>query len=334
VLAAGFGTRLRPLSLVLPKPLLPICGEPVIAHTLRQLRRAGCEAAVINLHHLPQAIPRQLGTSCYGLPLRYAPEEIILGTLGALYPVRDFLAGADLALLVNGDALARWPWRRLIRAHQRSGARATLLLHRRAALSDFGGGVGVGRGGRVVELRGEAFGDVARRHVFAGAHVLSRQLLERLEPGPADVVERLYKPLLRDGELVRAVYGGRRWHDLGTPARYLAAALDWARGPWPRRLWRGAWISPLARVDASAQVERAVVEAGAEIAAGCRLRRSLVMDGATVGRDSRVSGCILGPGVELPPASRVEGRLVTTTIAGYSPADHESVIGSLVYTPL
>lgn len=96
------------------------------------------------------------------------------GTLGALYPEREILAAADLILLVNGDTLCRWPWKAMIRRHLRSGADATLLLHRRAPVEDFGGGVGIDSHGAVVQLRdGDPIGEVAKRQVFAGAQVLS-----------------------------------------------------------------------------------------------------------------------------------------------------------------
>ena len=110
VLAAGYGERLRPLTHFLPKPLLPIAGEPVIGHTLRTLAAARCEAVAVNLHHLPEAIPRQLGTSYHGLPLAYSFEEEIQGTLGALHPQLDFLAAADLVLLVNTERASTPPF--------------------------------------------------------------------------------------------------------------------------------------------------------------------------------------------------------------------------------
>ncbi|NJL29677.1 MAG: nucleotidyltransferase family protein, partial [Thermoanaerobaculia bacterium] len=131
MLAAGYGSRLRPLTSFVPKPLLPIGGQPVVGHTLRRLARAGCEAAALNLHHLAETIPRALGESYWGLPLVYSHELEILGTLGALWPLRDFLRRADVILLANGDSLCRWPLRRLVRHHLESAADATLLLHAR-----------------------------------------------------------------------------------------------------------------------------------------------------------------------------------------------------------
>jgi NDP-sugar pyrophosphorylase family protein len=329
VLAAGRGERLRPLTDFLPKPLLPVVGEPVAGRTLARLRAAGCEAAALNLHHLGEAIRLRLGDEARGLPLVYSPEAQLLGTLGALVPLRDFLARAELVLVVNGDSLCRWPLGRLVRRHLRRGADATLLLARRADPERFGGGVGVDRRGRVVSLRrGDGGGPVARRRVFAGAQVLSPRLLERLS-GPGDLVTGLYAPLLAAGGRLESVETGRRWHDLGTPRRYLDAALDWGRVGW-----RGSWVAAGAALERGARVRRSVLESGSRVERGSRVEESLLLPGAAVGRGGGAWRSILGPGAVLPPGTRVERRLVTVARAGVAPGLDDSVVGGLVYTRL
>ena len=329
VLAAGRGERLRPLTDFLPKPLLPILGESVAARTLARLRSAGCEAAALNLHHLGDAIRRRLGDSAGGLPLVYSPETQLLGTLGALVPLRDFLAQAELVVVVNGDSLCRWPLGQLVRRHLRRRADATLLLARRADPDRFGGGVGVDREGRVVSLRlGDGGGPVVRRRVFAGAQVLAPRLLERIS-GPGDLVTGLYAPLIAEGGRLESVETGRRWHDLGTPRRYLDAALDWARVAW-----RGSRLQGSAVVERGARVRRSVLEGGARVERGARVEESLLLPGAAVGRGGGAWRSILGPGVILPPGTRVERRLVTVARAGVAPGLDDSVVGGLVYTRL
>lgn len=331
VLAAGYGLRLRPLTLFVPKPLLPVDGEPVVGHTLRQLGRLPCEAAAVNLHHLPEAIPRHLGASYHGLPLVYSREEEILGTLGALYPQRSFFAAADLVLLVNGDTLCRWPWKRLIRRHLRSGAAATLLLHSRPPDPHLGGGVGLD-GSRVVALRDARVGEAKSRHLFAGAHVLSPRLLERLGPGPGDVVGDLYIPLLEEGGRIEAVVTRRRWHDLGTPERYLAANLDLLHRRWRRG--RASRVSTLARIHPTATVEGSMIDHGVEVGEGAQVESSVVLAGAAIPAGSRIERSILGPGVRLPSAAGIERRMINRTRPGHPTGPRESVMGDLVYTPL
>ena len=201
VLAAGLGTRLRPLTDTTPKPLLPVRGVPILGHTLAQLAAVGCEAAAVNLHHLGDQIRQRFGDAHGGMPLTWSEEPELLGTLGALHPLREFLAQADLVLLVNGDSLCRWPLRRLIRRHLAGGAHATLLLTSRPDPAAFGGGVGIDRVGRILSFRpgDPERGEVVRRYVFAGAHVFSPRLLSRVGPGKADSVRDLYMPMLEEG---------------------------------------------------------------------------------------------------------------------------------------
>src|SRR3954468_21730336 len=201
ILAAGLGTRLRPLTEHVPKPLLPVRGVPILGHLLTQLAAFGCEAAAVNLHHLGHQIRQRFGDAHAGMPLTWSEEPEILGTLGALHPLKEFLAPADLVLLVNGDSLCRWPLRKLVRRHLAGGARSTLLLASRPDPAAFGGGVGVDRAGRILSFRlgDPERGAVVRRYVFAGAHVFAPDLLARVDPAKADVVRDLYVPMLEEG---------------------------------------------------------------------------------------------------------------------------------------
>ena len=337
VLAAGHGSRLHPLTAFLPKPLLPVAGRPLVEHTLERLAAMGCEAVALNLHHKGEAIEARLGDAYRGMPLVYSHEQPRrLGTLGALHPLRDFLGEADVVLLVNGDSLCRWPLARLVRRHQASGAAATLLLAGRVDPGAFGGGVAVDREGRILAFsHGETpRGSVAGRHVFAGAHALSPELLARVEAGPADVVRQLYRPLLAEGARLQGLVTRRRWHDAGTPRRYLEGVLDWARGPWWRRPWRRSWKAPGATVARGARLSAAVVETGAAVEAGARLSRSLVLAGARVGAGAELRETIVGPGVVLPARARIVRQVVVTARRGLPGTEGDSHVEGLVYSPL
>jgi mannose-1-phosphate guanylyltransferase len=278
VLAAGLGTRLRPLTDLTPKPLLPVRGVPILGHALARLAAAGCEAAAINLHYLGDQIRQRFGDSHLGLPLTWSEEPEILGTLGALHPLKDFLAPADLVLLVNGDSLCEWPFRKLVRRHLASGARSTLLLTSAPDPARFGGGVGIDRAGRVLSFWSGDLerGEVARRFVFAGAHVFAPALLSRVGPGKSDIVRDLYVPMLAEGAAIDSVVDGGLWHDMGTPQRFLDGVLDWARADWPERLWRRSWISPEASLEAGAKVRRSSIEPGAKVGEGARIAGSVL----------------------------------------------------------
>ena len=328
VLAAGYGTRLRPLTETEPKPALPVGGKTVAGRTLALLARAGCEAAAVNLHHLGDRLRAALGESVAGMPLVYSEEEEIRGTLGALGPLREFCAAADALLVVNGDSLCRWPFGRLLRAHRRSAAAATLLLSSRADPAAFGGGVGVGRDGDIVTFKATPKVPVARRRVFAGAHVIARRRLGGQGEGPADFIDDLYQPLLERGARISGVETRRPWHDLGTPERYRRAVLEFLFG---RRPWRRRWTGAGARVEPGVRLSRSAVEAGAVVEQGARLRRTLVLPGARVGRDAVLSDCLVGFDAHVPAGADVAGQLVTPASSGQ---DGGSRIGDLVFTPL
>jgi mannose-1-phosphate guanylyltransferase len=353
VLAAGYGTRLAPLTDALPKPLLPVRGRTLVELTLERLARAGCEAAAVNLHHLGGAIRDRLGESYRGLPLTYSEEPAILGTLGALAPLRDFFAGCDAVVVVNGDSLCRWPIARLLRRHRARGAAATLLFAAGAPPALYGGGVAIDREGRVVSFRRAPAAGVKpapigsgepapvggtelrpRRRVFAGAHVLSPELLARAPERFSHVVHDLWEPLLDEGARLEAVTTRRPWYDLGTPRRLRDAAIEGGAGLKATRWLARTWVAAGARVDRAARLRRSVVEAGAEVEAGARLRRTLLLPGARAGAGAALDGCVVGFGTEVPAGARVRQRMVCRRTAGGSVPEGSSIVGDLVYAPL
>jgi len=319
VLAAGLGTRLRPLTAGIPKPLLPVLGRPLIAWTLERLEAAGVEAAAINLHHRGDAIASALGDRFGAMPLVYSHEAEILGTLGALAPLRDFLAPAELVLLVNGDSLCRWPFEELVAEHRRrsrgaSPPIATLLVARSVDPASFGGGVAVDREGRIHTLLPGTAGEDTTRRVFLGAHVFAPALANEARPVFSDIVRDLYQPRLAAGAVIAALETDAPWHDVGTPARYLDAVLDWA-----------------AREDPSRAPDAAVIEAGATLEEGVVARRTLILGGARIGRASRLDRVVIGPGVEIAAGSSLADELVT---AGSSSITGGGDDGTTVRTPM
>lgn len=338
MLAAGFGTRLAPLTDTVPKPLLPVRGTTALEVTLDRLHRAGCEAVAVNLHHLGGAIRERLGGSFRDMPLVYSEEAEVLGTLGALAPLRDFFTGCDAAVLVNGDSLCRWPIARLLRRHRRRGAAATLLFTTAAEPALYGGGVAIDRKGRVVSFApGDPEAEAAekvRRRVFAGAHVLDPRLLARAPRRFSHIVHDLYEPLLAEGERLEAVTTGRPWYDLGTPRRYRDAAAEGGATPRWRRWVGRTWAAADARVDPAAHLRRTVVESGAEVAARARLRRTVLLPGAGVGEGAILDGCVVGFGARVPPGARVRRRLIVRRSAGGTVPAGSSVVADLVYVPL
>ncbi len=304
-------------------------GRPLLARTLDALVAAGCEAAAINLHHLPEAIPAAFGDSYRGMRLVYSREEPILGTGGAFLPLREFFGDSDPVLLVNGDSLCDWPLGELLARHRRGDAAATLLLAGRPDPRRFGGGIGIDRAGRVRAIRPEPrYGPVARRFVYAGAYALDPRLLERLPPGFSDSMDDLFSPFLAEGGRMGSLVTWKPWHDLGTPERYLDALLDLAaRGD--AREWRGED----AQVAPSAQLRRVVVERGVRVGTGAQVEETALLPRASVGEGCRLLRVVVGADVDVPAGSPWSDVLLTRWRAEGTMPPGSCREGELVVSP-
>ncbi len=232
ILAAGLGTRLRPLTDHTPKPLVPVAGVPLVERAVLQLRDAGVREIGVNLFHLGQQIADYLGDgSRYGVKLQYffeGPE--ILGTGGGLKNAEGFLrGGGDSFVLANGDVWHDFDLNALVQAHQ-PRALATLLVHRAAHRPElhsvFVKQERVGQG-TVVHIRGkpvQAPSDFAV--IYTGIGVYATRLLDRLPGGRAAcLVQDGMLPALAEGDAVRWIEPAGAWFDCGTRAELLRASL-------------------------------------------------------------------------------------------------------------
>jgi len=326
VLCAGLGTRLRPLSDILPKPAVPLLGQPLVRYALALLAGAGARRAVVNVHHQAEAMARAAleAGAALGLPVSVSREPVVAGTGGALREARALLGGAGEILLLNGDVLFDADLEGALAAHRRSGALATMVVAPMPAGASYAA-VEVDGGGAVRRIAGVGPGGEGLTPLhFTGAHVLSPALLAAVpdEPFACDVNRQVYPPLL-DGR-VRAVLDRGAWMDLGDPAGYLAAhrglldgRVSWTRMPGadPFRglapvgpgIWRGAGVEVAAgatvaepaallagaRVEAGATVgPYAVVGRGARVGAGARVRDAVVWDGTEVTAGEVLAGAV------------------------------------------
>jgi len=305
VLAAGFGTRLRPATERIPKPLFPVAGTPAIEWAIRALKTAGAFDVVVNLHHLPQAIVAALQDgSQLGVRVHYSEEEVILGTGGGIARARPLLDGADF-FLHNGDIFTDFDLPALLKAHSDSGASATLALADATDRPDARV-VEVGPDGFVVGIRGKPRDQGGPRYVYAGIAVLSPAIFSFLpRAGPSCLVENGLIPMLRAGLRLRAEVFRGLFCDIGTPERYLA--LQWE--VWARRevlfKARGIPVPSGAIVDPSARlIQPLILCQGATIEAEATVGPRVVLcSGARVKKASRVHDAVLFP------MAQVEGEV-------------------------
>lgn len=320
ILAAGLGTRLRPLTYALPKPALPVGNQPLLTYNLAMLKRVGVTEVVINLHWLPEALPRLLGDgSALGMALTWSYEPEVLGTGGGIHKVADFLgASGEPFFVLNGDLLIDFDLQRVLEVHRKSGAEATMVLREDPNMQKYGS-LGVDEADRIVDFvgRARAPGEIVRRGLFTGIHVMEPSVLACLPDGESCVNQTAYPQLVREGRRVQACFQTGFWSDVGTPDRYLEANLAVLSGqvrgfepvaPESAQLagahtqahmhahtgaGGGALWGRAVQIDPSSQLDRVVVGDGARVEADVQLSRSVVWAGAQVTAGTRLTDAIV-----------------------------------------
>jgi NDP-sugar pyrophosphorylase family protein len=231
ILAAGLGTRLRPLTNTIPKPLLPIAGTPLIVWNLLLLKRHGFHDVVINLHHLGPMIEQGVGNgSRYGLRIIYSHEPVILGTGGGLKKAEPHFSGESV-LVLNGDTLVDLDLTALCAFHKQRDAVATLVL-RKDPDAALWGLVEMDSDNRIVRIAGRGRLDQVptQPRMFAGIHVLSTRLLRDVPKGVASTIIDPYVAAIQRGETILGYDFEGYWSDIGTPERYAQAEQDASAG--------------------------------------------------------------------------------------------------------
>lgn len=231
ILAAGLGTRLRPLTNTIPKPLLPVGGTPLIVWNLLLLRRYGICDVMINLHHLGHLIEQALGNGAkFGMRISYSHEPTVLGTGGGLKQAEEFFQ-AEPFLVVNGDTVCELDLSDLCRFHGQHHGLATMVVREDPDVERWGA-LELDGGGQVVRINGRGRpvdGPVSKR-MFAGLHVVHPRLLRAVPPGRESSIIDAYVYEIGRGESVFGYTLHGYWSDVGTPERYADVQHDVERG--------------------------------------------------------------------------------------------------------
>ncbi len=285
ILGAGLGTRLRPLTETLPKPLVPVWNRPLITYALDHLiADLGIEAFAINTHHCPDAYDVAFPGSVYReRPLLFRHEPILLDTAGGIDNLRDWLPRDEPFLVYNGDILTDLPLAAAVAQHRASGDLVTMIL--RSHGDELRVGFDPARQA-VVDLRGVLAPDWPLRFQFTGIYVVSPEFLDHLVPGKIEsVVLPMLEVIRKGGRIGGIVIDEGEWSDLGERDSYLAS-LPLLAGGFPRYPGAGegkARIAASARIDPSAEIDGlSSVGDGAVIGAGARLRESVIWPGAII----------------------------------------------------
>jgi mannose-1-phosphate guanylyltransferase len=269
ILAAGFGTRLRPLTLELPKPVVPVGDRPLLAHVAAACRRAGALHLVVNLHHDHQKIRNII--EYLDLKIEAVVEPSIRGTAGGVTGAASVL-GPGAVLVWNGDILTDAPARQLLEVATAHDAMVLAVAPTRGRE----GSVGLDASGHVVRLRGRVFGREAQSADYVGVMALGPGVVARL-PEQGCLFGDFALPYLAEGGVVRTVATLAPWTDLGDCQAYVAANFAWLAE-------RGAESFVASDVEwaPGVEVERSVIGVGAKLLGSGRVRDVVAWPGATV----------------------------------------------------
>ncbi len=324
ILAAGYGTRLWPLTIDRAKPALPFMGQPLVGYVAAYLARNGCHEIGVNLHHQAASVRAALGHgSAVGVQLHYFDEPTILGTSGALDNARDFLA-TDTFIVVNGKLATNIDLRAALATHRRERALATLVLRRNVARERYTiirvrDGLYAGLGGFPApdHLLDAKCNDVPL--MFTGIHIMEARIFDYIPRGIfSDSITDVYPQAISAGERIAAHVAAGAWHELSTVERYLDTSIELLR-----QKGRDVELGAGAHIEAGADVHDAVLWEHAHIAVGASVRRAVLGAGVRVRRgetitDAAVVRAELVRGVERPAkglAGSIQGENFVAPLA-------------------
>jgi NDP-sugar pyrophosphorylase family protein len=280
ILAAGFGTRLFPLTIDRTKPAIPFLGKPLVGYVAEYVAKYGFTEVVVNLHHQPESVKEALGNGeDFGVQIEYTLESpTILGTAGALDNARDLLKD-DTFLIVNGKIITDIDIAAALKTHKESGAIATMILRENANFEKFTE-VFVQNG----EVKGFASGfpiENPKSHLsiplmFTGIHILEPRVFDYIPRGVySDIVPKFYLPAIAAGEKIAAHICGNKWFELSTIPRYLDISLAMMEG---EKVCKGENCN----VDNTATVTDSILWDDVIIEADAKLNRTIIADRVTI----------------------------------------------------
>ncbi len=306
VLVGGEGTRLRPLTETIPKPLVPLMDRPSLDHVLDHLARHGVHQVVLSSPYLEDMFDPFI-QSRHGDPaITWITETAPLGTGGAIVNALSAL-GDEPFFALNGDILTDLELTAMLAFHRERGAGATIALHHVEDARAFGL-VLTGADGRVQEFR-EKPELAVPGDINAGTYLLDPAILEGWTAGDHVSIEReVFPVVIAAGHDVFGFLSDPYWLDLGTPAQYLEAHFDLFEGKIRGVSYPAPWIDPTADVDVRAHLGRWVaVGPGAVIGAGAQIDDSVIHRDAVVEGEARVVASVLGPGSRVGSGATLMG---------------------------
>ncbi len=331
ILAAGFGTRLFPLTIDRTKPAIPFLGKPLVGYVAEYVAKFGFRDVVVNLHHQPESVKKALGDgAAFGVKIHYTIEEPkILGTAGALDNARHLLED-ETFLIVNGKIITDIDISAALRTHRETGALATMVLMENKKrerfsivetegnlVTGFGDFPEKGSGFRIQDSTLESKSiqnpksKIQNPLMFTGIHILEPRIFDYIPRGVySDIVPTFYNPAIRRGEKIVAHITDASWFELSTIPRYLDISLAMLDGQ-KEKIVKGANV----KISQSASVKDSVFWDDVSISDGAQISRAIIGDGVKINENEKyenvaiVRADMLAHCTEIP-AKAMKGEVV------------------------
>lgn len=318
LLVGGQGTRLRPLTVHTPKPMLPVAGVPFTVHQITRARDAGVTRIVLATSYKAEVFRSFVEDADLGIEVVIATEDEPLGTGGAIRHALPYLESGpdDPVLVFNGDVLSGLDIAGLVRSHRDTGSEVTLYLTPVEDPRAYGL-VPTDASGRVQAFleKPKTEAEIVTDTINAGCYVFTRRVVDRIPAGrPVSVERETFPGLLSDGALVTGVIDRGYWLDLGTPLSFVQGSCDLVRGIAPspavpaignRLVLDGADVAADAQV-----VGGSVIGRGCVVGAGANVDGSVVFDGAQIAEGAQVVGSIVGAGAVIGAGTVLRGAVI------------------------
>jgi NDP-sugar pyrophosphorylase family protein len=313
ILAAGFGTRLKPLTQGLPKPMFPVLNRPLLEHTLNFLSSQGIQDIIVNVHHLPDKIIEYFGDGTgFGVRLQFSQEEAILGTAGGLKKAQSFLEN-DTFLVMNSDVLADIDLHKVFSFHKEKQSCLTLVVRHDAHPEKYKPIelAGDGRITRFVDACVKKPPTTLQRVMFTGIQIMEPDIFSRIPAGKFYGTTEDVFPKMIEGDL--PVYGymhEKYWIDMGTRETYIQAQADALDGKLSlksrtSKTPEGPLIIPPVQIGNACEIAQdcqvgphVVMGDGCRIRSGAVVENSVLWEGVTIGSGATVQNSIVGASVE------------------------------------
>ncbi|MFP6637633.1 MAG: NDP-sugar synthase [Nitrospinaceae bacterium] len=327
ILAAGFGTRLKPMTHNLPKPMFPVLNRPLLEHALIFLKTQGIQDIIVNVHHLPDKIVEHFGDgSKFGVRLKISHEDEILGTAGGLKKAQPFL-DEEIFLVINSDVLSNIDLKQVVSFHKEKKSCLTLVVRQDAQPEKYKP-IELADDGRITRFVDASIGYLptkTQRVMFTGIQIMGPEIFSRIPEGKFfGTTEDVFPKMIEDNLPIYGYLHNEYWIDMGTRETYIQAQADALDGKLSLKALssrnpEGPLIVPPVHIGKDCEISNdaqvgpyAVLGTGCRVRSGALVENSILWEGVTISSDATVQNSIVGAGVTLGSGKEVKDSLLSS----------------------